>query len=62
MSCCFHILDFPQNAIKMKECGKLMKFGYAVFEDRAVAQKLVKKGSLSIANGVTIKISPMVEN
>ena len=48
--------DPPQNAIKLKESGKLVKFGYAVFEDRAVAQKLVKQGSLAIANGVGIKI------
>ena len=49
--------DPPQNAIKLKESGKLVKFGYAVFEDRAVAQ-----GSLAIANGVGIKISPMVKS
>ena len=52
----------PQNAIKMKEAGKLVKFGYAVFEDRAVAERLVKKGSLAIADGVAINISPMVKN
>ena len=52
----------PQNAIKMKESGKLAKFGYAVFEDRAVAERLVKKGSLAIADGVAINISPMVKN
>ena len=51
-----------QNAIKMKESGKLVKFGYAVFEDRAVAERLVKKGSLAIADGVAINISPMVKN
>ena len=54
--------DSPQNAIKLKESGKLVKFGYAVFEDKAVAQKLVKQGSLAIADGVGIKISPMVKN
>ena len=52
----------PQNAIKLKESGKLVKFGYAVFEDRAVAQKLVKQGSLVIADGISIKISPMVKS
>ena len=52
----------PQNAIKLKESGKLAKFGYAVFDDRAVAQKLVKQGSLAMADGVSIKISSMVKN
>ena len=56
------IEDLPQNAIKLKESGKLVKFGYAVFEDRAVAQKLIEQGSLAIANGVCIKISPMVKS
>ena len=56
------IEDLPQNAIKLKESGKLVKFGYAVFEDRAVAQELIKQGSLAIANGVGIKISPMVKS
>ena len=46
----------------MKEPGKLVKFGYAVFEDRAVAERLVKKGSLAIADGVAINISHMVKN
>ena len=56
------LMNHPQNAIKMKETGKLVKFGYAVFEERAVAEKLVKQGSLAIADGVSIKISPMVKN
>jgi len=51
-----------KNAIKLKESGKLVKFGYAVFDDRSVAQKLVKQGSLAIADGVAIKISPMIKN
>jgi len=51
-----------KNAIKMKDTGKLVKFGYAVFEERSVAEKLVKQGSLAIADGVSIKISPMVKN
>ena len=55
-------MNHPQNAIKMKETGKLVKFGYAVFEERSVAEKLVKQGSLAIADGVSIKISPMVKN
>ena len=60
--CCllYFMEDLPQNAIKLKESGKLVRFGYAVFEDRAVAQKLVKQGSLAIADGVAIKISPLV--
>ena len=56
------ITDYPQNAIKLKESGRLVKFGYAVFDDRSAAQKLVKQGSLAIADGVAIKISPMVKN
>ena len=52
----------PQNAIKLKESGKLVKFGYAVFEERCVAEKLVKQGSLAIADGVSIKISSMLKN
>ena len=59
--CCLYFMeDLPQNAIKLKESGKVVRFGYAVFEDRAVAQKLVKQGSLAIADGVAIKISPLV--
>ena len=57
----YFIENSAQNAIKLRESGKLVKFGYAVFEDKAVAQKLVKKGSLAIADGVAIKISPLIK-
>ena len=51
-----------QNAIKMKESGKLVKYGYAVFEDRFVAERLLQQGNLAIADGVAVKISPMVKS
>ena len=51
-----------QNAIKMKESGKLVKYGYAVFEDRSVAKRLLQQGNLAIADGVAVKISPMVKS
>ena len=51
-----------QNAIKIKESGKLVKFGYAVFEDRSVAERLLQQGNLAIADGVAVKISPMVKS
>ena len=47
-------------AIKMKESGKLVKYGYAVFEDSNVAERLLQQGNLAIADGVAVKISPMV--
>jgi len=33
-----------------------------VFEERSVAEKLVKQGSLAIADAVSIKISSMLKN
>ena len=51
-----------QNAIKVKESGKLVKYGYAVFEDRSVAERLLQQGNLAIADGVAVKISPMVKS
>jgi len=50
-----------KNAIKMKESGKLVKYGYAVFEDSGVAGRLLQQGNLAIADGVAVKISPMVK-
>ena len=44
----------------MKESGKLVKYGYAVFEDSGVAGRLLQQGNLAIADGVAVKISPMV--
>ena len=46
----------------MKESGKLVKYGYAVFEDRFVAERLLQQGNLAIADGVAVKISPMVKS
>ena len=46
----------------MKESGKLVKYGYAVFEDRSVAERLLQQGNLVIADGVAVKISPMVKS
>jgi len=49
-----------KNAIKIKESGKLVKYGYAVFEDSSAAGRLLQQGNLAIADGVAVKISPMV--
>ena len=51
-----------QNAIKIKDSGKLVKYGYAVFEDSSVAGKLLQQGNLAIADGVAVKIAPMVKS
>ena len=51
-----------QNAIKIKESGKLVKYGYAVFEDSSAAGRLLQQGNLAIADGVAVKISPMVKS
>ena len=49
-----------QGAVKDNNTGKPVKFGYVVFAERGVAQKVLKSGSIAFNGGIQIKVSPML--
>ena len=51
---------FFQGAVKDNNTGKPVKFGYVVFAERGVAQKVLKSGSIAFNGGIQIKVSPML--
>jgi len=51
-----------KSAVKDNDSGKLVKFGYVVFAEKGVAQKLLKEGSCTFGGGHTIRVREMMEN
>ena len=49
-----------QSAVKDNNTGKPVKFGYVVFAEKGVAQKVLKTGNIAFNGGITIKVSPML--
>ena len=49
-----------QSAVKDNNTGKPVKFGYVVFAEKGVAQKVLKAGTIAFNGGITIKVSPML--
>ena len=49
-----------QSAVKDNITGKPVKFGYVVFAEKGVAQKVLKAGTIAFNGGITIKVSPML--
>ena len=47
-----------QSAVKDNDSGKLVKFGYVVFAEKGVAQKVLKEGSI-IFQGSKITVKQM---
>jgi len=55
---CFMFLH--KSAVKDNNTGKPVKFGYVVFAEKGVAQKVLKVGTIAFNGGITIKVSPML--
>eukprot|EP00090_Calanus_glacialis_P044783 TRINITY_DN8024_c0_g2_i2.p1 TRINITY_DN8024_c0_g2~~TRINITY_DN8024_c0_g2_i2.p1 ORF type:complete len:264 (+),score=43.88 TRINITY_DN8024_c0_g2_i2:27-818(+) len=51
-----------KSAVKDNDSGKLVKFGYVVFAEKGVAQKLLKEGSITFGGGQKIRVREMMEN
>ena len=47
-----------QSAVKDNESGKMVKFGYVVFAEKGVAQKLLKEGHINF-QGHKIEVKEM---
>lgn len=48
-----------KSAVKDDISGKQVKFGYVVFAEKGVAQKVIKEGSVTFGGGHKIKVSSM---
>jgi len=46
--------------VKDNITGKPVKFGYVVFAEKGVAQKVLKAGTIAFNGGIKIKVSPML--
>ena len=42
-----------------RQSGRLVKFGYVVWSEKGVAQKILKEGSITIGGGHKIKVKEM---
>jgi len=51
-----------KSAVKDNDSGKLVKFGYVVFAEKGVAQKVLKEGSITFSGGHKIRVREMLEN
>jgi len=51
-----------KSAVKDNDSGKLVKFGYVVFAEKGVAQKVLKEGSITFAGGHKIRVREMLKN
>jgi len=55
---CFMFIH--KSAVKDVESGNPVKFGYVVFAEKGVAQKVLKEGQVTFGGGHQIKVKPMV--
>jgi len=51
-----------KSAVKDNDSGKLVKFGYVVFAEKGVAQKVLEEGSITFSGGHKIRVREMLEN
>jgi len=51
-----------KSAVKDNDSGKLVKFGYVVFAEKGVAQKVLKEGSITFTGGQKIRVREMLKN
>ena len=56
-----YLLLYFQSAVKDNDSGKLVKFGYVVFAEKGVAQKVLKEGSI-LFQGSKITVKLMSKN
>lgn len=49
-----------KSAVKDNDSGKLVKFGYVVFAEKGVAQKVIREGTVTLGGGHKIKIRGML--
>lgn len=54
---CFMFIH--KSAVKDLETGKLVKFGYVVFAEKGVAQRVVKEGSITFSGGHSVNVKAM---
>jgi len=50
-----------KSAVKDNESGKPVKFGYVVFAEKGVAQKVLKEGYVTLGGGHKIKVRQMLK-
>jgi len=50
-----------QSAVKDNDSGKLVKFGYVVFAEKGVAQKVLKEGYITFSGGQKIRLRQMLK-
>jgi len=55
---CFMFLH--KSAVRDSDSGKLVKFGYVVFAEKGVAQKVLKQETITFNGGVKIRVQPMM--
>jgi len=51
-----------KSAVKDNDSGKLVKFGYVVFAEKGVAQKVLKEASITFGGGHKIRVREMLKN
>jgi len=54
---CFMFIH--KNAVKDLETGKLIKFGYVVFAEKGVAQRVLKEGNITFSGGHSVRVKAM---
>jgi len=50
-----------KSAVKDNDSGKLVKFGYVVFAEKGVAQKVLREGTVTLGGGHRIKVREMMK-
>jgi len=50
-----------KSAVKDNESGKPVKFGYVVFAEKGVAQKVLREGNVTLGGGHKIKVREMLK-
>jgi len=55
---CFMFLH--KSAVRDQDSGKLVKFGYVVFAEKGVAQKVLKEVTITFNGGIKINVHPML--
>ena len=56
-----YLFAWFQSAVKDNDSGKLVKFGYVVFAEKGVAQRVLKEGSI-LFQGSKITVKLMSKN
>jgi len=51
-----------KSAVKDNDTGKQVKFGYVVFAEKGVAQKVLREGSVTLGGGYKIKVREMLKS